>query len=266
MVAFDFHFDHSSYTYNLRRESDDDVVRFVDTELAHSVGALREKNTGTFNDMPFYLGLRRRYDCVALEKVVVKRNNYILGIRATYRCTTYATTPERGEDTVVFKEAPMHASEAGPFANADGGRPTTQFLTLKPGEFLLGVATRQGAILDAIRFFTNRRKVYVGGYGGWDEGPGEQMRLPEGSAGRVVAFAGTFRGVVHRLGYCCNTDVRYRSEVLLRRNLLLLRNLCQQERAFPLQLTETAGVEDSVIQALMTEIPDDLVSEILGYL
>jgi hypothetical protein len=56
MVAFDFHFDH--YSANLRSESDDGALRFVDTVLATSVGALREPNTGTFNDMPFYLGLR----------------------------------------------------------------------------------------------------------------------------------------------------------------------------------------------------------------
>jgi hypothetical protein len=109
---------------------------------------------------------------------------------------------------------------------------------LEPGEFFRDVVARQGGILDALVFVTNRRKEYIGGFGGIDDRAGARRTVepPPADAScckRIVAFAGTYKGVMHRIGYYAALDIKPA--------LLRLRCLCRQHRcaaATPVQVQQ----------------------------
>jgi len=63
--------------------------------------------------------------------------------------------------------------------------------------FFFLVLTRQGGILDALELVTSaNRRHYFGGFGGFDvEEHADTSNWP------IVAFAGTYKGVMHRIGY-----------------------------------------------------------------
>ena len=91
-----------------------------------------EPNTGSFNDLPLYLSLRRQPGCVRVDlvRVIVRRNSYILGIQSVYRCTWK-------DGTTSETEGRYHDFETGPFASQGaGGTPTVQIFALESDEYL----------------------------------------------------------------------------------------------------------------------------------
>ena len=275
MSSFDFVFDPE--IHNLRNENDERLI-CRGNEIMTSCIDVSEPNTGTFNDLPFYLELRNQPECIRVDmvRVVVRRNNFILGIKSVYRCTWR-------DGTTMEREAPFHDFETGPFAGNDAGTPTVMIFALRPDEFLVDVETRQGEILDALVFVTNRGMTYIGGFGGFDERPARETRSDRSNR-HIVAFAGTYRGVMHRIGYY---DVDHTKQTKVA--LMMLRRLCEQGRATPQVQTESLfnwimqtlfgrarpGLQsDRIIQHLVAykfrdgeaRVPEDIFRKILEYL
>lgn len=260
MPSFDFHFDLESH--NLRKENGDEVVRRGNEILESRIDSIAaEPNTGCWNDFPFYFELLSQPECVRVDliQVIVKRSSYILGIQSVYRCTWR-------DGTTTKREGEWHDFEAGPYASF-GGTPTVQRFALEPGEFLGQVETRQGAILDALVFVTNRRTEYIGGFGGHDLACRVKV-LANTSDRRIVAFAGTYRGIMHRIGYYTKLEIRSA--------LAILRRLSEQKRAtavavprksffgFIMQKLFTKSLStghDMIIQRLVAATAEDRLSE-----
>lgn len=76
---------------------------------------------------------------------------------------------------------------------------TTSELIFDEDEYLCEVRTRQGDIVDQITLCTNKRVATFGGMGGTAD---PRNDLPVDLTKRVVAFVGSFDGVLHRLGTC----------------------------------------------------------------
>jgi len=273
MPSFDFIFDQE--IHNLRDENNESVVRRGNEVMKIWIDA-SEPNTGTFNDLPFYLELRNQPGCVQVEpaQVIVRRNNFILGIQSVYRCTW-------SDGTTTEREAPFHDFETGPYAGNDCGTPTVESLALASGEFLVDVQTRQGQILDALNFVSNRDTKYIGGYGGYDDLP-QRENHSDKSSREIVAFAGTYRGVMHRIGYY--VDYTKQTKVAI----VMLRRLCEQGRATQVQMESPfnwimrrffgcvhPGLQrDRIIQHLVAyqlpdgeaRVPEEIFRKVLEYL
>lgn len=121
-------------------------------------------NTGTFNDMEFYLSLLDQPGClrVDLAEVYVLRNSYVQGIQGVYRCRWK-------NGSITYPRGDCHMFVHGYYGRNGGGLLNPRHHVLEPGEVFLGVATRQGEILDGLRMITsNRERTLDSQYaGGW---------------------------------------------------------------------------------------------------
>jgi len=125
---------------------------------------------------------------------------------------------------------------------------------------LAEIRTRQGEITDQIIFITNQRTLSFGGNGG----SGEDMSTPPDLSRRIVAFVGTSKWVLEKLG-----------AISVSRNweevgpLILLRTLVEKRRA-SVVLQDGSGTalgeEDAVVQRLITNTDGDLFKRIVSFL
>ena len=133
-------------------------------------------------------------------------------------------------------------------------------IVLREGEYLAEIRTRQGEITDQITFITNKQTYSLGGNGG----SGEDMSIPPDLSRRIVAFVGTSKGVLEKLGAISVS--RNWEEV---GHLVLLRALVEKSRA-SLVLQDGGGnalsLEDAVVQRLITNTDGDLFKRIVSFL
>jgi len=130
---------------------------------------------------------------------------------------------------------------------------------LQEGEYLAEIRTRQGEITDQITFITNQRTLSFGGNGG----SGEDMSAPPDLSRKIVAFVGTSKGVLEKLG-AISVSINW-EEV---GHFILLRTLVEKNRALVLQDGSgiALGEEDAVVQRLMTNTDGDLFKRIVSFL
>jgi len=152
-----------------------------------------QEDEGIFNDLDFYFGLIAIPGCVQVELAnvtTVIKNNFVLGIETKYRLTME-------DGTTVYQTAPLHLFENGGYASERNGSKQVQSFALRSGEFLVSVRTMQGGILDGLKLVTNNNRChYSGGFGGYGvEEHADTSNWP------IVAFAGTYKGIMHRIGY-----------------------------------------------------------------
>ena len=112
---------------------------------------------------------------------VYHSNEYCNGIYVEYKSTFSNGFTER-------TMPPSHRYNSGYYARSD----QRSTITLQEGEYLAEIRTRQGEITDQITFITNQRTVSFGGNGG----SGEDMSIPPDLSRRIVAFVGTFKGIL----------------------------------------------------------------------
>lgn len=218
--------------YSLRDRSDDNVIERVDDVSRGKIDSC-EPNSGTFNDLPFYLRLLRNPKNIrlSLAGVIVRHNSFVLGIQSVYRCIRM---DDEGNVRAHYEEGPFHGFDTGPFSSRD--RPEERVFVrefaLMPGKEIHRVEFRQGDITDAIVFFTNRWPgiEWLGGHGG-DYRSTRLVLSDPSRSGRIVALAGTYKGVVHRIGFCTCHDTQ--------ESLVMNRRLCELRRATPVQAPES---------------------------
>lgn len=223
-----FHYDKTNYTLRTGKP-----VQEANGIMEDSTRGLNEAKT--FNDLPKYLELLNdpSYTKVEMKQVIVKMNSYILGMKAIYRCMLV-------DGTSIEIEGTLHSFETGKWYQ-DGGKPYIQVLNLKQDEYLVDIITRQGEILDGLCFVTNRRQEYFGGFGGYDRNDDRGVKTNPNITVRIVAFAGTSNGVMHRLGFYKeygNWDII--------KPFVILRALFQQKRAKP-QDMDRETVQEKII-------------------
>ena len=189
-----FHFRYDQTSHSLRSHGYGDAVREGNEIMTQNIDPTRWPDEGIFNDLDFYRALVSLPGCVRVELagVTVIRNNFVLGIETKYRLTME-------DGTIADEPGPQHLFENGHLATGrENGSKTTQSFALRPGESLVSVLTMQGGILDALELVTSaNRRHYFGGFGGY-------LNLAEHADTcnwPIVAFAGTYKGVMHRIGY-----------------------------------------------------------------
>jgi len=137
---------------------------------------------------------------------------------------------------------------------------TLSSISFESGEYLAEIRTRQGEVTDQITFMTNRRTLTYGG----DGGSGEDMSIPPNLNRRIVAFVGTSKGVLEKLG-----------AISVSRNweeigpLILLRALVDKNRAAALELQDDNNLseeDDVVLQQLITNVDWDLFKQVISFL
>lgn len=213
-----------------------------------------------FSDLAFYADLCERYTDVRLSGVLVMYTDYVKGCRAIYEYT------RRQEGRPNEKEeafGPEHFSDFGYYAYHSRRPNTRTLLRLEPGEHLVKVRVNQGEIVDQLVFVTNRgRIVRFGGDGGSPEAEEEEANAGDGRHRKIVAFAGTFRGVLGRFGYYAKT---LNWEVV--KPLVLLGQLVEQRRAFP-QPLHPALVHswEPVLHWLVIDSPTGVYRQVLSFL
>ncbi len=125
-------------------------------------------------------------------------------------------------------------------------------LNFADDEYLCEVRTRQGDITDQITFCTNRRTASFGGMGGSAD-PRSVANTPVDLTRRVVAFVGTFDGVLCRLGTVC---VLRNWEIV--REFVLVRAFVERNRASLEHrqnddaLQELMGVNENVFRHILS--------------
>lgn len=211
-----------------------------------------------FSDLQHYLELCAQPDCVKvrISRVRCRHNQYFMGLQVFYRSTfANGTTQE--------SQAPEHFFSDGYYLYT-GDLFVERTLELKDDEFITGLYVNQGEIVDGVTFVTNHREEPTVLFGG-EGGSRVTMMLP-GSAlptYRIIAFTGTERGVMHRIGYFAE-NISWETI----RPLVMLRWLVERERAAPL-------LPDSewqlVVQALVgvrtsESLPNDVFRHVLEFL
>ena len=209
----------------------------------------------SFNDLGFYMNLCAKEGCTKVEIShlnVFHNNDYCFGVTVLYRLTF-----SNGNTENQF--APKYLYRGGYYA-FEGGRCKTSRITLQDGEYLAEIRTRQGEITDQITFITNQRTLSFGGNGG----SGEDISIPPDLSRRIVAFVGTSKGILEKLG-----------AISVSRNweevgpLVLLRTLIEKNRASVVLQDgsdNALGEEDAVVQRLVTNTDGDLFKRIVSFL
>lgn len=278
----DYHID--GRRHSLRNLNDELVIRCVDRINRGRIDS-GEPNSGTFSDLPFYLDLLHNpdYSRVDLAGVIVHHNSFVLGIQSVYRCTKKTKNDGGAATTAEYEFGPFHLFNTGPYGDTPEEVHVRKF-ALRPGEDIENVECRQGIITDAIVFRTNYRlrgSVWFGGQGGDHRSTCLSLSDPSRN-GRIVALAGTRKGVIHRVGFCTCLDTKA--------SLVRHRRLCEQGRATPMRTAESPfdwmartlfGYvrprvrSDRAVQALAAYpspdedeegVPDDIFEQVLGYL
>jgi hypothetical protein len=166
-----------------------------------------EGQLGIFNDYPLYESLRQAQHCkgVTIVGVRIQHNGrFIQGLQVTYRSTFM-------DGSVTLTEGEEHFFRDGSSGYARGDT-QTDHLILEPNEYMISIKPKQAVIVDGITFVTNRREVHYGGNcGNWINvaeaasliSPAVDVLDPSSynSSGRIVAFAGTAKGVLQRIGF-----------------------------------------------------------------
>ena len=204
-----FRYDRTDYEFG-----EDTVVKASKAILAqHATG-------GSFSDLEFYQQLQNLKGCVLVELSAVHcfHNRYVFGVRSIYRC-------KFADGSSVERPAPLNLMQGGYYASY-GGPHQESTLRLEPGEYIGQVRTRQGEITDQLIFETSLGRIEkFGGMGGDLAEEETVMDRPRGQT-QVVAFAGTFHGVLRRIGIYSEN----RSWKILK-PFLLTRELIKQDRA-----------------------------------
>lgn len=186
-----FHFRYDQVNHSLRSHDFRDAVQEGNEIMTRNIDP-SQADEGIFNDLDFYHGLVALPGCVQVElaNVTVIQNNFVLGIETKYRLIM-------DDGTIIYQKGPSHLFENGRYAGNQNGSRQLKSFALRPGEFLVSVLTRQGGCLDALKLVTsNNRSDYFGGFGGFDvEEHADTSDWP------IVAFAGTYIGNMHRIGY-----------------------------------------------------------------
>jgi len=207
----------------------------------------------SFNDLGFYMNRCVKEQCTKVEisKIrVYHGGDYCNGILYEYRSTF-----SNGNTDV--HTPPPHIYNSGYYSSLPY---QTSTITLQDGEYLAEIRTRQGEITDQITLITNQRTLSFGGNGG----SGEDMSAPPDLSRKIVAFVGTSKGVLEKLG-AISVSINW-EEI---GHLVLLRALVEKNRASVVLQDEsdtTLGVEDAVIQRLITNTDGDLFKRIVSFL
>ena len=209
-------------------------------------------SNSSFNDLSFYMDLCVKEQCTKVEIsqiTVYHGDNYCNGILYDYRSTFSNGNTE-------IHGPPAHVYNSGYYSSWPY---QVSKIIMQEGEYLAEIRTRQGEITDQITFITNQRRVSFGGNGG----SGEDMSAPPDLSRRIVAFVGTSKGVLEKLG-AISVSINW-EEV---GHLVLLRTLVEKNRAsVVLQDSDTALDEDNaVVQRLITNTDGDLFKRIVSFL
>ena len=164
-----------------------------------------------FNDYPLYESLRQAQDCKSVKIVSVRvqhNGKFTQGLQVTYKSTFM-------DGSVLLTKGGEHIfrQEGNPYAAGDI---ETDCLTLGPDEYIVSIKPKQAIIVDGITFVTNQREVHCGGTRGYwlkvEEATSlsfppptkddDDVKKPySSSSGMIVAFAGTARGILQRIGF-----------------------------------------------------------------
>ena len=259
-MALALRFDRQTYTFAKPEQSTSPICTNLKSLLDEVIGddhgyaVRRVYGNSSFNDLDFYMSLCAREGCTKVEIChidVYHNDDYCYGLQATYRLTL--TNGSTHHDAT-----PMHLYNSG-YYSCYGVSHQISTITLQKGEYLAEIRTRQGEITDQITFITNQRTLSFGGNGG----SGEDMSDPPDLSRRIVAFVGTSKGVLEKLGaisVSCNWE-----EV---GHLVLLRTLVERNRASVLLDDSDAalGDDDAVVQRLITNTDEDLFKRIISFL
>jgi len=257
-MALALRFDRQTYTFEKPKQSTSPVCTklksLLDDAVGEGHGYIRQYSYGdlSFNDLGFYMSLCAKEQCTKVEIShihVFYSDDYCNGIQVHYRITL--------SDGSKFEYlTPPHVYNNGYYAS-DYVNPVKSTITLQEGEYLAEIRTRQGEITDQITFITNQRTLSFGGNGG----SGEDMSAPPDLSRRIVAFVGTSRGILEKLG-----------AISVSRNweevgpLVLLRTLVEKNRASVVLQDNIALGDDVVVQRLITNTDEDLFKRIVSFL
>lgn len=169
-------------------------VHIGDTVAAKGTEIMSQSSSSSsFNDFNTYGRLRNQKGCVGVKiaSIIVRCNSYIHGFQVTWESTFRNGRVVRTQGAENFYKSGYYSYHTG--------RSVDRSLTLAPDEFIHGIRVRQGEVLDAIFFVTNKREVHFGGHGGsciFDD------RMVHVEPRReIVALTGTVHGVVQRVGF-----------------------------------------------------------------
>jgi hypothetical protein len=223
--------------------------------------AIMTRSNNSFSDLQHYLELCAQPDCVKvrISRVRCRHNQYFMGLQVSYQSTFANGTTQQSQ-------APEHFFSHGYYAYT-GNQIVDRSLELQDDEFITGLYVNQGEIVDGVTFVTNLREEHVlfGGEGG----SRVTMMLP-GSAlptYRIIAFTGTERGVMHRIGFFAE-NISWETI----RPLVMLRWLVERERAAPLLLSDSECTNDHlVVRALVgagasESLPNEIFKSVLEFL
>ena len=258
-MALALRFDRQTYTFAKPEQSTSlvctDLKSLLDEVIGEGHGYCDKQDyRKSFNDLSFYTSLVRE-GCTKVEIShihVYHNNDYCFGLHIQYRSTFSNGNTEHSWSR-------PHIYRSGYYAWS-GGDSQTSRITFEKGEYLAEIRTRQGDITDQITFITNQRTLSFGGNGG----SGEDMSIPPDLDRRIVAFVGTSRGILEKLG-----------AISVSRNwkevgpLVLLRALVEKNRASLVLQDESdnaLGGEDAVVQTLITNTDGDLFKRIVSFL
>jgi len=259
-MALALRFDRQTYTFAKPEQSTSPICTDLKSLLdevseGHGYCVNQSYGNSSFSHLGFYVELCAKEDCTKVEISSVNvyhSDDYCYGLEVWYRCSF-----SNGRfDT--YKTAP-YVYRSGYYAYSSRGRCQTSTITLREGEYLAEIRTRQGEITDQITFITNKRTLSFGGNGG----SGEDMSIPPDLSRRIVAFVGTSKGILEKLG-AISVSINW-EEV---GHLVLLRTLVEKNRA-SVVLNDSAtalGEDDAVLQRLITNTDEDLFKRIVSFL
>jgi hypothetical protein len=210
-------------TSNIGRRNTPDLITLLDLAQGPNHGYRPDSfRGGGFSDLNGYLSVNSNHSSVKLSKITVYHSRlFCMGIEATYRIPVYDGHSQNLVGAVQFSYK-NNVNNSGYYAY-HGGQMTTSELIFDEDEYLCEVRTRQGEITDQITLCTNKRVATFGGMGGNAD---PRDGLPVDLTKRVVAFVGSFDGVLHRLG---TVSVNHNWEII--REFILLRSLVESKRA-----------------------------------
>lgn len=231
-------------TSNIGRRNTPDLITLLDLAQGPNHGYRPDSfRGGGFSDLNGYLRVHSNHSSVKLSKITVYHSRlFCMGIEATYN--------------IPMRISPRykHVNSTG-YYSYHGGQMTNSELIFDEDEYLCEVRTREGEITDQITLCTNKRVATFGGMGGTAD---PRDGLPVDLTKRVVAFVGSFDGVLHRLG---TVSVNHNWEII--REFILLRSLVESKRASfkEIQLSK----EEVALHELM-KIEANMFRRILSFL
>ena len=219
--------------------------------------SIMTRSNNSFSDLQHYLELCAQPDCVKvrISRVRCRHNQYFMGLQVSYQSTFANGTTQQSQ-------APEHFFSDGYYAYT-GNQIVDRSLEFQDDEFITGLYVNQGEIVDGVTFVTNQREEPTLHFGG-EGGSRVTMMLP-GSLPtyRIIAFTGTERGVMHRIGYFAK---KLSWETIS--PLVMLRWLVERERAAPLlpDLEWQLVVQALVGAGASESLPDAVFRHVLEFL